>query len=714
MISRDRWERVESIYHEALARDPDTRAAFLDESCGDDVELRSEVDSLMKFDGPAARFIETPAIELEAKAIAADENSRSEKLLLKEIGPYRLISIISHGGMGDVFLAIDSRLDRKVAIKVLSTELTADSERILRFKQEARATSTLSDPNIVTLFEIGEVDGHHYIVTEYVEGATLRQLIARAPSHQIDFKEAMSIARQVVDALNVAHEAGVVHRDIKPENVIVRADGLVKVLDFGIAKLTAEDSDSRPDYLTTKTGIIMGTASYMSPEQVRGQRVDHRADIFSVGAMLYEMLSGERPFEGETMADVMAAVLVKEPKPLDTLVSNIPPTLQRIVERCLEKPPEKRFQTASDLAFSLKELNASISTPATNRKANGPLTSMGSVKSNWKLVALIAVLAIVVIAVVVVVSKRNSVQYQLAKPLVKPPVSGSQFTTRLVWFDRSGKQLGIVGTPGQYSGPALSPTEDRVVVALHDPRTQIRDLWIFPIMSESGFQLTADASDELNPVWTPDGRWIIYTSDKKGVRSIYRTLADGTGEPELLLSSTGPNNVEDISQDGQLVIFNTRPRDEGEPTLATLSLSDLKPRAFHVASVREDAGRFSPDGRWVAYRSMESTQSEIFVRGVTTSGSGSNQKWMVSDSRGGNTTPMWRGDGKELYYLSQKTLTSVDVNSSSTGIVCGPPKPLFKVNIEDEERRNRFAVTRDGERFLVIVKEEMKLARGAR
>ena len=423
MISRDRWERVESIYHAALERDPDTRATFLDEACGDDVELRSEVDSLMKFDGPAAKFIETPAMELEAKAIAADENSRSAKFLLKEIGPYRLLSIISHGGMGDVFLAVDTRLDRKVAIKLLSTEFTADSERILRFKQEARTTSTLSHPNIVTLYEIGEVDGHHYIVTEYVEGPTLRQLIARAPSNQIDFKEAMSIAKQVVDALSVAHEAGVVHRDIKPENVIVRADGLVKVLDFGIAKLTAEDSDSSPDHLTTKTGVIMGTASYMSPEQVRGQKVDHRADIFSVGAMLYEMLSGERPFEGETMADVMAAVLVKEPKPLDTSVSNMPATLQRIVDRCLEKRPEKRFQTASDLAFSLKELSVLISTPADNGKAHSPSASTGSGESNWRLLALMAAIAIVVVAIVVVVSKRNSVQDQPLKSLVKPPVS---------------------------------------------------------------------------------------------------------------------------------------------------------------------------------------------------------------------------------------------------------------------------------------------------
>src|SRR5262245_12563288 len=189
MINKDRWERIESIYHAVLEHEPDARAAFLEDACEGDQELRSELDSLLQFDGPAAKFIETPAIELEAKAMFAEEKAGPEAVSPKEIGPYRLISIISHGGMGDVFLAVDTRLDRKVAIKLLSTEFTADSERILRFKQEARTTSTLSHPNIVTLYEIGERDGHPYIVTEYVEGPTLRQLIARAPSNQIDFKE---------------------------------------------------------------------------------------------------------------------------------------------------------------------------------------------------------------------------------------------------------------------------------------------------------------------------------------------------------------------------------------------------------------------------------------------------------------------------------------------------------------------------------------------
>jgi Tol biopolymer transport system component len=445
----------------------------------------------------------------------------------------------------------------------------------------------------------------------------------------------------------------------------------------------------------------------MSPEQVRGQKVDHRTDIFSLGAMLYEMLSGERPFAGETMQDVMAAVLIKEPKQLNTVVENIPSALERIVERCLEKQPEKRFQTASDLAFSLKELSAAIDTGA-----KGDKVSAGSeLRSSFgkKQLTILAV-AIVVVAIVLgaILLKADTSPRRAAlpfAPVAEKAPRASNSTTRLVWFDRSGTQLGTVGVMGEYSGPALSPTEDRIAVALSNPNTRTRDLWIYPVLSETGVQLTADAADDLNPVWTPDGRWIIYTSERNGVRNIYRKLADGTGATEPLLESAQRNNVEDISRDGRLLVFNTSKNSDTQPNLATLSLADLRPKPFRVSSTREDAGRFSPDGRWLAYRSYETGQSEIFVRGVSETGTPSNQKWMISNGRGGNTQPMWRGDGRVLYYLDHKVLMSAEITATGPTFSSGPPTPLFKVNIEDSERRNRFLVTRDGERFLVIVKE---------
>src|SRR5262245_10040928 len=263
--------------------------------------------------------------------------------------------------MGKVYLAEDIRLERKVALKLLPAAFTQNPDLLLRFEREAKATSALNHPNILTIHEIGEVDGAHYIVSEFVEGETLRERMRRGP---LSLTAALDVARQVVGALAAAHAAGIVHRDIKPENVMARPDGLVKVLDFGLAKL-AELSTAPPkagaasqgpevSQLSTEPGLVMGTAQYMSPEQARGQKVDHRADIFSLGVMLYEMLAGRRPFEGATTIDVMAAVLTKEPDQLDEHRSGAGPELTRAVMRCLAKEPEERFQTVSALAAEVK------------------------------------------------------------------------------------------------------------------------------------------------------------------------------------------------------------------------------------------------------------------------------------------------------------------------------------------------------------------------
>jgi serine/threonine protein kinase len=259
--------------------------------------------------------------------------------------------------MGEVHLALDTRLNRKVAIKLLPAEFTSNAERVTRFEQEARAASALNHPNIMTVYEIGEVEQRRYIVTEYIEGETLRQRIAGAPQRRIRLSEALEMAAQVAGALQAAHEAGITHRDIKPENVMVRQHGLVKVLDFGLAKPNSTPADSQlseMDKLSTRDGVVMGTVSYMSPEQARGEKVDHRTDIFALGVMVYEMLSGQRPFDGATASDIVAAVLTKDPEPLGRVAPAVPAGVQRVVTRCLEKQPGKRFQSASDLSFALQ------------------------------------------------------------------------------------------------------------------------------------------------------------------------------------------------------------------------------------------------------------------------------------------------------------------------------------------------------------------------
>src|SRR5207247_7306620 len=280
-------------------------------------------------------------------------------LVNQTIGQYRVISKIGEGGMGEVYRARDTKLGRDVAIKVLPAAFSADAERLRRFEQEAQAAGALNHPNILVIFHIGTHEGAPYIVSELLEGETLRERMAGAALPQ---RKAIDYALQTAHGLAAAHEKGIVHRDLKPDNIFITKDGLVKILDFGIAKLTQADrSRSQTDIPTrrvnTDPGVVMGTVGYMSPEQVRGQAVDHRSDIFSFGAILYEMLSGRRAFHGESPADTMSAILKEDPPDLSDTNQNVSPALERLVNHCLEKNPEARFHSASDLAFALETPN---------------------------------------------------------------------------------------------------------------------------------------------------------------------------------------------------------------------------------------------------------------------------------------------------------------------------------------------------------------------
>src|SRR5436305_6981858 len=276
------------------------------------------------------------------------------------IGRYEIRSPIGAGGMGEVYLAHDAQLDRPVALKLLPANVTRDEDRLRRFQQEARATSALNHPNILTIYEIGEADSTHFIATEFIDGATLRDRLTRAP---MNVDEVLDVSLQVASALSAAHEAGLLHRDIKPENIMIRKDGYVKVLDFGLAKLTEQRVNTGPNALTladTGPGIVIGTVTYMSPEQARGLKVDQRTDIFSFGVVLYEMLSGRAPFGGPTPSDVIVSLLDREPQPLAHLQSHTSPELQRIVSQALMKNREERYQSVLDLSADLREQKRAI------------------------------------------------------------------------------------------------------------------------------------------------------------------------------------------------------------------------------------------------------------------------------------------------------------------------------------------------------------------
>lgn len=323
-MSSEQARQGDTIFQAALDLPTGERAAYLDKACAGDPGLRREVESLIAAYERAGSFIERPAIEADAAVVAGQQ---SGPLVGKSIQHYKIVRLLGVGGMGEVYLANDTKLGRSIALKLLPAEIARDHQRLQRFLQEARAAASLSHPNIAHIYEIGEADGGYFIAMEYVEGMPLEQRIAARP---ISIAESLDLAMQITDALDEAHSKGITHRDIKPSNIMITPRGRAKVLDFGLAKLSTpgvSDGTSDSEAATrvkTSPGLIMGTVNYMSPEQASGKAVDARTDIWSLGVVLYEMMAGHLPFTGPTPSHIVVAILEKEPPPLSAYVSNVP------------------------------------------------------------------------------------------------------------------------------------------------------------------------------------------------------------------------------------------------------------------------------------------------------------------------------------------------------------------------------------------------------
>jgi len=378
-MTPERWEQIRAVLAKALELAPDERHAFLNRACSSDQSLRREVETLLD----SSADVRSTFLQSYTPRVTLTSGTR--------LGEYEVKSLVGAGGMGEVYRARDSRLGRDVAIKVLPSSLSADSDRLRRFEQEARAAAALNHPNILAVFQMGTYEGAPYLVSELLEGETLREQIKRG---RLPLRKVIDYGVQIARGLAAAHEKGIVHRDLKPENLFVTKDGRLKILDFGLAKLTQPQSSSEQSALTltegTEAGVVMGTVGYMAPEQVRGQATDHRADIFAFGAILYEMLAGKRAFQKPTSPETMTAILNEDPPGISQIAADVPPALQRVVHRCMEKNPEQRFQSASDLAFALDALSESGGSSPSARAAKA---APGAAK-RWKIIVPAAVFAL--------------------------------------------------------------------------------------------------------------------------------------------------------------------------------------------------------------------------------------------------------------------------------------------------------------------------------
>jgi Tol biopolymer transport system component len=474
-MTPERWQQIQDVLEKALELAPSDRSAFLDRACSSDPSLLQEVKTLL------ASSPDVHSSFLESSPLRVTLTSGTK------LGEYEIKSMLGSGGMGEVYRARDARLGRDVAIKVLPSLFSADSERLRRFEQEARAAAALNHPNILAVHQMGTYEGAPYLVSELLEGETLREQMKRRPPSA---RKAIDYGVQIARGLAAAHDKGIVHRDLKPENLFVTKDGRVKILDFGLAKLTQPQSSSEYDAPTltegTEAGVVMGTVGYMAPEQVRGEAADHRADIFSLGAILYELLAGKRAFQKPTPPETMTAILNEDPPGISQVAENVPPALQRVVHRCLEKNPEQRFQSASDLAFALDALSEHSGTAASVPRKDADSGGLPTFVRQHKLATAVG-LVVIGLAIGIAVYYARSWR---SKSVPRAKLTHSQFTFS-----------------GDAYEPAISP--DGLFVAYVSRK--YGEPQKLMVQAPNGARLElAQGADIRRPRWSPDGSEVLF------------------------------------------------------------------------------------------------------------------------------------------------------------------------------------------------------------
>ena len=560
-----RWQRVKEIFEGALERRGAEREAFLNRVCDGETEVREEVDSLLRSYEVAGSFMEAPAV-----AQAADDLAAAQKLTPgQRVKHYQIVNLIGEGGMGEVYLATDTILGRRVALKVLPAFVSKDPERLRRFTQEARAASRLSHPNVCVVHEIGETDdGRPFIAMEYVEGMTLRERMRR---QAMKLGDVLDIAIQVAEGLIAAHEAGIVHRDIKPENIIIRPEGYVKILDFGLAKLTerhkSATTTTMPTLLFHSTpGVVIGTAAYMSPEQARGVAVDERTDIWGLGVVLYEMASGRSPFTGETPTDVVVAIVERDQPPLSQHVEGTPPELERIVRKALRKDKNERYQIVKELAIDLRSLRRELEMNSMLERSIAPGT--GSSSSEYARA-----------------STRTRIvetnELKQAQTTIHKPVGMSS----RAWFGLAALAAIVLAFAAYGFYRIRARTETKAPVPFE--RVEVTKL------TTNGNALLAAIS--------PDGRYVAYVTGGSGKESLWLRQVDINSNAQLIAPREGRYLGVAFSPDGNYIYFGyaeSARNDAGQ--IYRLPLLGIGASAMRL-ELLEGLPSLSHDGKRVAF-----------------------------------------------------------------------------------------------------------------
>jgi len=650
-VTPERWQQVKELFESALECAPDERAAFLDHACDGDESLRGEVESLLASYEEGESFMERPAVALAAESLAG---SRSESLIGQAIGHYQVIREIGRGGMGEVYLVQDHRLGRSVALKLLPTYLSKDEDRLRRFEQEARAASALNHPNVCVIYEVGETaDDRHYIAMEYIDGETLNQHMT---STRMTLTEVLDITIQVASALTAAHAIGIVHRDIKPENIMVRSDGYLKVLDFGLAKLMEQQATDLAAVagarVKTDTGMVMGTSRYMSPEQVRGLAVDARTDIWSLGVVIYEMVTGRPPFEGATTSDVIVSVLEREPPPFAQLSPEAPAELQRIISKALRKEREERYQVIKDMLVDLKNLKQDVELEAQRGYSRqSHLSRRGAVTRSE------------------VAPARHVRPWWQANSLMVLMAGAALVISGLAWlyFSRHTsdpppppmKVVPFTSFPGEEYLGTFSPDGNQIAFGWNGEKggnPQNSSIYVKQIDAEKPLRLTFDPANDFGPVWSPDGQRIAFHRVTETEVAIFIVLALGGAERKLLtlgskLGATGGLRTLAWSPDGRFIAFTYREPKE-EPFKIFLVSPDTLARHPLTSPSAENLGdfnpAFSPDGQSVAFvRQRSPVSADIYIVPIT----GGEPRRLTFDN-----VPLsglaWTADGREIIFSS--------------------------------------------------------------